>query len=216
MLCVCFISINSNAFAWEKVKLYAEAEAGYSFMKMKSGGLNAYPFLNTGSDEDGLLFPGLHFGARFFDIFRADISYSYRGKADFTTNSFVPPIPPTFFYDTEIKNIQSLIFSVFVEPFTFKGLTPYIGAGVGSTWMKVETNDGVVMADSRETKFTWQAEAGLYYAFTNNLGMRVGYRYVDMGKFDVDLRLMGIGAPYGNLTGKLTAHELTAAFRYTF
>jgi opacity protein-like surface antigen len=46
--------------------------------------------------------------------------------------------------------------------------------------------------------------------------MRVGYRYVDMGKFDVNLRGMGSGSPAGNFTGKLTAHELMAAFRYTF
>src|SRR4030066_277817 len=74
----------------------------------------------------------------------------------------------------------------------------------------------VVIADSRETNFTWQVEAGLHYAFTKNLGMRVGYRYVDMGKFDVDLKGMAVGEPAGNFTGKLTAHELRAAFRYTF
>jgi opacity protein-like surface antigen len=217
LCCVAMIAMfSSNAFAWEKVKLYAEAEVGASFMKLDSGGFNTAGFFeNTGDDKATRAVPGLRFGATFFDVVRADIAYHYRGKADFTTNSSAPPVP-TYFYATEVKDISSLMLSVFVEPFHFKNFTPYVGAGIGNTWMKVTTNDTVVMADSRETNFTWQLETGLHYAFTNNLGVRIGYRYVDMGKFDVPLTHMGSGADAGNLTGKLTAHEVMAAFRYTF
>ncbi len=213
---VTVLTIATNAGAADKsIKPYVEAEVGYSSIKMESGGFNtAGPHENTGDDRAGRVVPALHVGAKFFNVVRGDIGFHYRGKSDFTTNSFAPPIP-TFFYLTEVKDVYSLMFSVFAEPFQFKNFTPYVGAGIGSTWMKVSSNDSVVMADDSQTKFTWQVEAGIQYAFTENLSVRAGYRYVDMGKFDVQL-FDTVGIPGGNLTGRLTAHEVMAAFRYTF
>ncbi len=217
LLCLAIVVFcSSPAFAADKVKLYLEGEVGSSFIEMRSGGFNtAGPHENTGDDRTTQVVPGLRFGAVFFDFLRADVSYNYRGKLDFTTNSFQPPVP-TFFYTTEVSDVSSLMFSVFVEPFHFKNFTPYLGAGIGNTWMKVKTNDTVVMADSSDSNVTWQVETGLHYAFTKNLGMRIGYRYIDMGRFNVPLTGIGSGITAGNLTGALTAHEVMAAFRYTF
>jgi opacity protein-like surface antigen len=217
LLCLAVVVFYSSpTFASDQVKLYLEGELGSSFIKIDSGGFNTEgPHENTGDDKTIKAVPGLRFGAVFFNFMRADVSFNYRGKLDFTTNSYQPPVP-TYFYKTEVSDVYSLMFSVFAEPFHFKNFTPYLGAGVGNTWMKVKINDTIVMTDSSETKFTWQIEAGLHYAFTNNFGLRVGYRYIDMGKFDVPLTLMGAGTPAGNYTGSLTAHEVMAAFRYTF
>ncbi len=217
LLCLAIVVFcSSPIFAADNVKLYLEGEVGSSFIKLRSGGFNtAGSDENTGDDRTAQVVPGLRCGAVFFDFLRADVSYNYRGKLDFTTNSFQPPVP-TFFFTTEVSDVYSLMFSVFAEPFHFKNLTPYLGAGVGNTWMKVKTNDTVVMTDSSDSNFTWQAETGVYYAFTNNFGVRVGYRYIDMGRFNVPLRVMGTGIPAGNYTGSLTAHEVMAAFRYTF
>lgn len=204
----------SGAMAFDKVKPYVEGEVGESFIKMESGGFNtAGPHDNTGDDRVNRTIPAVHVGAKFFNVVRGDIGFHYRGKSDFTTNSFAPPVP-TYFYQTEVKDVCSLMFSVFAEPFTFKNFTPYVGAGIGNTWMRVKTDDTVVAGSSSETKFTWQVEAGIQYAFTDNLSVRAGYRYVDMGKFDIPLS-DGFN-PLGNLTGRLTAHEVMVAFRYTF
>ncbi|MRR18300.1 MAG: porin family protein [Deltaproteobacteria bacterium] len=215
LMMVSVLIIATNARAADKaIKPYIEGELGYASIKMESGGFNtAGPHENTGDDRASRVVPALHVGAKFFNVVRGDIGFHYRGKSDFTTNSYQPPVP-TFFYATEVKDVYSLMFSVFAEPFQFKGFTPYVGAGIGSTWMKVSSNDSVVIAGDSQTKFTWQVEAGIQYAFTDHLGVRAGYRYVDMGKFDVPL-FDGFGAA-GNLTGRLTAHELMAAFRYTF
>jgi opacity protein-like surface antigen len=213
---VVVVFYSSPTLAADNVKLYLEGELGYSFIKMDSGGFNtAGPHVNTGDDKATNMVPGLRFGATLFNVMRADIAFNYRGKVNFTTNSFEPPVP-TFFYATEVSDVYTLMASVFAEPFHFKNFTPYLGAGIGNTWMKVKTNDSVVMTDSNDTRFTWQVEVGLYYEFTKNMGMKVGYRYIDMGKFDVPLTVIGSGIPAGNYTGSLTAHEVTAAFRYTF
>ena len=215
MIVAVLITVANVRAADKVIKPYAEGELGYSSIKMESGGFNtAGPHENTGDDRASRVVPAVHVGVKFFNVVRGDIGFHYRGKSDFTTNSFQPPIP-TFFYQTEVKDVYSLMFSVFAEPFQFKNFTPYVGAGIGSTWMKVSSNDSVVMADDSQTKFTWQVEAGIQYAFTDHLSVRAGYRYVDMGKFDVPLSDV-FGIPAGNLTGRLTAHEVMAAFRYTF
>jgi len=209
---VIFFTLISTALASDNVKLYLEGEVGASFMKVDSGGYNTIgSFGNTGDDSATQVVPGLRFGAQLFNFMRADMSFDYRGKTNYNTNSLPPML-----YETEISDVYSLMFSVFAEPFHFNNFTPDLGVGIGSTWLHVKTHDGVVQTDSSDTRFSWQIEAGVSYAFTDNMAVRVGYRYIDMGKFDVPLSHMGTGAAAGNYTGSLTAHEVMASFRYTF
>ena len=201
----------SPTFAADKVKFYLEGEVGWSFVNLDSGGFNtAGSHLNTGDDWDIMVVPGVHVGAELFRFLRADLGFSYRGSLDFTTNSYQPPTP-TFFYETDIE-AYTLMFSLYLEPFHYKKWTPYVGAGVGSTWMKIKTDDMVVQGSGHDTSFSWQAEAGIQYELTKHFSLRLGYRYIDMGSFDIAL---GDGFD-GNFTGDLTAHEVLFGVRYTF
>jgi len=206
---------SAPAFALDKVKFYVEGEVGASFVNLESGGINtAGPHKNTGDDWDTVVVPAAHFGAELFRFLRADIGFNYRGSLNFTTNSFEPPVP-TYFYKTDVDT-YSLMFSLFFEPIHYKNWTPYVGAGVGSTWIDIKTNDTVVRASDNETNFAWQAEAGIQYELTKHFTLRLGYRYINMGSFDIPLKTIGSGTPAGHFKGDLTAHDVVLGLRYRF
>jgi opacity protein-like surface antigen len=206
---------SAPAFALDKVKFYLEGEVGASFVNFDSGGINTLGFFqNTGDDWDTVVVPGAHFGAELFRFLRADIGFNYRGSLNFKTNSSAPPVP-IYFYKTD-ADTYSLMFSLFFEPIHFKSWTPYVGAGVGSTWIDIKTNDRVVHGSEKETNFAWQTEAGIQYELTKHFILKLGYRYLDMGRIDIPLK--GISTPTlaGHLKGDLMAHEVVLGLRYCF
>ncbi len=208
-LCVVFaIFFAAPAFAADNVKFYLEAEVGSTFVNLDAGGYNtAGGFTNTGNDWDIMAVPGIHAGGEFFHFVRADLCFNYRGGLGFETYS----IDHDLFYETDVDT-YSLMFSLYVEPFHYKKWTPYVGAGVGCTWMEVETDDTVVQGRGSDASFSWQAEAGIQYALTRHFTLKLGYRYIDMGRFDIPLE----DGAAGNFTGDLTAHEVLFGVRYTF
>ena len=207
---------SSAALAAEDFRFYVEGEVGGSFADFDSGGWNtAGGFPNTGDSSEETLITGIHFGAELFEYLRADIGLNHRGDLDFTTNSFQLSIPP-YFYKTHIEDIYTLMFSIYFEPIHYKKFTPYIGAGIGSTWAKISTNDSLVKGSSDKANFAWQAEAGIQYDLTQSLTLKLGYRYIDMGNFNVHLRHVVDGTPYGKYRGELTANEVIFGIRYSF
>jgi opacity protein-like surface antigen len=202
----------SPAFALDKIKLYVEGEAGGSFANLKISGWNtAGPHANTGEKRDKSAVAGVRLGAQLLDFLRADIGYTYRGRMGFTTDSY-----PGFYYRTHIDNTNTVMLSLFLEPVHIKKFTPYVGVGVGSTWMKGYTNDMVVQGRRSQMNFAWQGETGIQYGLTDRITLKLGYRYIDMGKLKINLSHIGTGASAGSLKGDLTASELIFGARYSF
>jgi len=216
LLGACIVSIifcSSAAFASDDCRFYVEGEVGGSFADFDSGGWNPEPFKNTGDDYDETLITGIHFGAELFEYLRADIGLSHRGDFDFTTNGY--PLATNSFYETKIEDLYTLMFSVYFEPVHYKKITPYIGAGVGSTWLKIRTNDTYINGSSDKAIFSWQAEAGIQYDLTQHLTLKLGYRYIDMGNLKVHLRTSAL-TNEGDYRGELTANEVIFGIRYSF
>ena len=216
LLGACIASVlfcSSVALASDDSRFYFEGEVGGSFADFDSGGWNPEPFKNTGDDSDESVITGVHLGAELFEYLRADIGFSHRGDLDFTTNSYAPPTPD-YFYKTKIEDIYTLMFSIYLEPVHYKKFTPYIGAGVGSTWAKISTNDTAIKGSSDQANFAWQAEAGIQYDLTQHLTLKLGYRYIDMGNIKVHLRSEVTGE--GDYRGELTANEVIFGVRYSF
>jgi opacity protein-like surface antigen len=205
----------SPVLALDKIKLYVEGEAGGSFANLDSSGWNTLgPHANTGEDSDKSVVAGVRLGAQFLDFLRADIGYTYRGSLGFTTNSFQGT--PNYFYRTHIDNTNTVMLSFYLEPVHIKKFTPYIGVGVGSTWFKGYTNDTLVGGSSSQTNFSWQGETGVQYGLTDRITLKLGYRYIDMGKLKINLSHIGTGASAGSLKGDLTANEVIFGARYSF
>jgi opacity protein-like surface antigen len=217
LLGACIASVlfcSSVALASDDFRLYVEGEVGGSFADFDSGGWNAEPFKNTSGGTDESIITGVHFGAELFEYLRADIGFSYRDDLDFTTNGY--PLSPNSYYKTKIEDTYTLMFSLYFEPLRFEKFTPYIGAGIGSTWTKISTNDTVVKGSRDKAIFSWQAEAGIQYDLTQHLTLKLGYRYIDLGNLEIHLRSVEDGTHYGKYRGELTANEVILGIRYSF
>jgi opacity protein-like surface antigen len=90
--------------------------------------------------------------------------------------------------------------------------TPYVGAGLGWASNKVENvNFSTAGAQSGGSKSNpaWALMAGVGVPITPRVTLDVGYRYIDLGKFET-----GPGSGYSGVSGKLRAHELIVGFRF--
>ena len=102
-------------------------------------------------------------------------------------------------------NSQSLMLMVYYDFLPYTWFTPFVNAGIGYTWNKL--NIGIplvgVTYKTKGNNVTWSLGAGISAKITNRLNMDIGYRYLDMGDLDT-------------LNGKTetTDHEVYMGVRY--
>ena len=90
---------------------------------------------------------------------------------------------------------------------------PYIAGGVAFGHIKDTFHyEGETVHSQQKTKTGWTAGGGADYALTDNVIMRLEYRYTDFGKrgFDVD------NIDDGNLGGKTTSNDVRLGVAYKF
>ena len=150
-------------------------------------------------------FVGVGLGYQFNTWFRADVTGEYRGQAAINTVASYNPTyngvyapgvcgntaSPQRCYDLYSGTVSSAVFLLngYVDLGTWYGLTPYVGAGVGVSTIRVGSfndrsvgNTGGGYSDAQNfTNFTWAAMAGLGYHVTQNLILEASYRYLDQG-----------------------------------
>ena len=148
---------------------------------------------------------GAGFGYNFTDMIRADFTVDgFRANFDGTTSSGSPCVGAAAFIGTACRSQDSadaaaLSFMVngYVDLGTYVGFTPYVGGGLGYTYIDWGTLsgsnfcvDGAVACpagsplvantenDGEESwRFTYAAMAGIAYDVSQNLKIDLGYRY---------------------------------------
>ncbi len=73
------------------------------------------------------------------------------------------------------------------------------GLGYGTTTVSIERIDG------DDSGFAWKGGAGMFYSFTRNMAMDLGWEYVTMDDADLDVDVTD-----------LYTNNIVATFRYTF
>ena len=97
-------------------------------------------------------------------------------------------------------------------------LSLYTGAGLGLSTVDLQTTDNVSRGSAEQFLFGWQAGIGLAYELAERVTLMAGYRYVDLGKPEVTLK---VGtppdtAPFGKYNLALAAHEFNFGVRVNF
>jgi opacity protein-like surface antigen len=92
----------------------------------------------------------------------------------------------------------------------------YMGAGLGLSATDLDTTDNVSQGRNEEFLFGWQAGTGLAYEITQRVTLMAGYRYVDLGKPEVTLRIPPSEDAFGRFTMDLAAHEFNFGVRVDF
>ncbi len=193
---------------------------------------------------------GIGMGYKVNNWFRTDLILDYRSQihaaGSSPTNCFVNVNNPTPFqpnpqpatcignFDSKIRR-WDLLANGYLDLGTWDGFTPYIGAGFGVTWARInqsvnftlngqpcfascgftDGNNIITFANfdrsqsSTNWRFAWAAMAGVAIAMTDRAQLDVGYRFLDLGT------VTGLSSATGTtVTQRIRANEVRAGLRY--
>jgi opacity protein-like surface antigen len=226
---------------------YLRGDIGYNFSLEAEGdftyrtfdpltGIYSGNVFETTDVDTGVTW-GAGFGYRFTDWIRADATVDvFTIDFEGTTSSPSPCSGDPFLAGTSCRSVDStdavatsLLANAYVDLGTYVGLTPYVGGGLGYTYVNWDNLSGalycvgaacpvdrvaVTSNDAEDSwRFTYALMAGLAYDVTREIKLDVGYRYrhVDSGDmFAFDPPATGV---QGEDPG-FTTHEVRVGFRY--
>lgn len=194
------------------------------------------PLFNSASIGDAG-FAGAGVGYQFNNWFRFDVTGEYRTAAQYgAIQSYsdiwsAPGKSPCGItarcHDVYNGQHSAAVFLAngYFDLGTWYGITPFIGGGVGFgvNWLQnfydisAQPAGGFgYAADHTRTNFAWQLSAGLAYNVTPNLKLEVGYRYLDIGKFNTGrISCQGVAVCAGEVqSAYLASHDIRLGFRY--
>lgn len=134
-------------------------------------------------------------GYAFNSWLRADVTAEYRGKSSFSAldrYEFIagPAIGAwgTNQY-TAKKSEWLLLANAYADLGTFHGITPYVGAGIGTSRNTIShfndtnviTNGGGYAGAGTQWQLAWALHAGVGYDVTERTTIDLGYSYVNLG-----------------------------------
>jgi opacity protein-like surface antigen len=145
--------------------------------------------------EAGMLF-GVGVGYKHNNWFRWDLTGEYRGETGFHGfDTWNDGVSARFNDYTAKKSEWVLMWNAYLDLGTWKGITPFIGAGIGAARVGIHSfrdrgidsiangsNPTLGYADSAyQWNFAWALHAGLSYNVTPDFTIELAYRYIDLG-----------------------------------
>lgn len=148
-------------------------------------------------------------GYKFTSGFRADVTADYLDPL--SSNANIGGVA----YRDGLQRYDGLA-NIYFDLGTWYGLTPYVGAGVGvavfnptqrATSLVAGAPLAPVTSPSSTTELAWAAMAGVSYQVDPNIAIDLGYRHLDLGRFNTTTA--------GFLLNKhFTAEEVRVGVRY--
>jgi opacity protein-like surface antigen len=196
---------------------YGIIEGGYSKSATKTkGGYAVAKKLKSSSVM------GLGLGYKVGENVRSDITFNYRPDFKYkgATGSWSGK--------QKIKAYNFML-NGFYDFANMGGFTPYIGAGIGmarihsGTFTQTDASGIYYTSGKTKTNFAYQATVGGYFKLADGVDFNVGYRYVDLGKFNTkhaerDVTVNGVTTDktVNVAKGNLKAHEFLAGLKFSF
>lgn len=227
---------------------YLRGDIGYAFAA--GGGPATYRTFAGGvytnntfatSDFEGKYMLGLGFGYQYNEWLRGDLTFDKStGTFSGTTTSALPcpggPAGTTCrSEDASDYDAYSTMVNAYVDLGTYAGFTPYVGGGVGATYLSWNTLNSAsycvggaclappLVGTTTSTgisswRFSYALMAGLAYDVSPNMKIDLAYKYRaiasgDMFNFDAASIAAGATGPQGN-DGGLDTHSVTLGVRY--
>jgi len=194
--------------------------------------IQAGNFTIVDHDFDSSPFIGFGIGVRHSERFRFDFTGEYRGKSDFTgldTYVDVSGPCPTGVCTNEHTGIKSewlFLANAFWDIGTYRGITPYVGAGVGTAAVSLDgfkdvnliTNGLHWADDNTEWNLAWALHAGISYEISSDVTFDLGYRFTYLGDGET-----GRYSTYGTTTTQgptklqdIVSHDVMVGLRWNF
>ncbi|MGQ7794175.1 outer membrane protein [Faunimonas sp. B44] len=202
---------------------YLRGDIGYKIYRNPSPTFNdpltgPVPFSSNSIEETGMIGAGI--GYKFNNFFRADLTVDYEWPAQFSGQTPCPTCTG-FTYAREYADLSAWTTMVngYVDLGNFSGISPYVGAGIGASYVTADNvhyvangKRGEIPGTASKWNLAWAVMAGVGIEFSPNVALDVGYRYLDLGSGESPV-LQGLTSriKYEDLT----AHELRVGLRYT-
>ncbi len=183
----CLFSTAANA----GVSQYVAARASYDFNRVKVKHAEDGVIERSKVNKE-LISPHIAYGVR---------SGYVRGELEL---NFSHPIKANRdAYKMNLKKYSAMA-NVYFDYLTCTPWTPYVGAGLGYSYLKEN------FVHKSVYNLAWQAMAGIAYDINSNWTIDAGYRYADLGRIRKNLG-------EGNVTKtKVRDHEIMLGARYNF
>lgn len=185
---------------------------------------------NIGLGFDGAPLFGLGVGYNYNDWLRFDVTGEYRSRANFHGTQVITSGGGTITDEyTASKSEWLFLLNGYLDLGTWSGITPFIGAGVGTTRNTIHSfqdvctvcgGGGVAFGDAvSKWNLAWALHAGLAYKVTKNFTVELAYRYVDLGDAasgDLYTYLGGNSVVNPMEFHHLTSHDVKLGLRFNF
>ena len=168
-------------------------------------------------------------GYEFNNWLRFDVTAEYRTKDSFVFwGGYTIACPNPFAQCLDIYNgyISSWVFlaNAYVDLFTWCGLTPFVGVGVGTAAntmagfsdFNVPTGGAGVGPAVTDWNFAWAIHAGLSYAINEHLKLEIAYRFLNMGPVQDLINCVGGCNPDSFRFHTLESQDFMIGFRWMF
>ena len=188
---------------------------------------------NIDRSFDAAPFFGLGIGYNFNEWLRFDVTGEYRGAANFHGFDIghVGALSAPDRY-TASKSELTFLFNTYVDLGTWWKITPFVGAGVGTSRNTISNFGDVTVCtipdcttsdayanSASQWNFAWALYAGLGYKVTKNFTVELAYRYLDLGnaKSGDLIGYDGTNGIYNPMEfHHLTSHDLKLGLRFNF
>jgi opacity protein-like surface antigen len=202
---------------------YLRGDVGYKIFAEPKVSYGGTAYVNNNIADTGLVGAGV--GYRFNPWLRGDITGDYEFPARFHGHLACGGCGGGL--SNEYANISAATFlaNAYFDLGTWYGITPYVGAGVGASYVMVDHYHfinpvGAVPAtgtvpSNGTWNFAWALMAGLSYQISPDLALDLNYRYLALG--DAETKPYTAGGVTGPVKFKdLAAHEIRVGLRYQF
>jgi opacity protein-like surface antigen len=187
---------------------YLRGDIGVRFNNFSGGSALGEPY--TGFKQSEAVAFGGGIGTRVFWL-RGDITLDYAPESRFAgATAIASP-------DARAKlSALTTLFNAYVDLGAWYGITPYVGAGIGFTYLQPYSASAFLLApgdtvsNHGTVNFSWAAIAGLSFPVLRQVRVDVNYRYLAMGGARTSTDLGTIH--YRNMQ----AHEIRTGLRYSF
>lgn len=158
---------------------------------------------------------GVGLGYRFSDHIRVDVTGDYRLSSDITFADSIGAV------QTGGMDSTVLLANVYWDITNMSGFTPYIGAGIGATYNRVDRlYEGNPPPDYEIGENNWAFAAalmaGVSYDVSDSLKLDANYRYLWLGDGQTAFESNTGVNPFRFKYDDLAAHEFRIGARYEF
>lgn len=184
---------------------YVRGDIGYQFSG--STGTTDAPFTDSSYGDVGVIDFGI--GYRATGWLRGDVTSSYAFQPRFTGDTAGHPMSVT-----ARINVVSTLFNIYADLGSWYGLTPYLGAGMGFSWMRPTEFAATTLPtggaiSSGTIDLSWDLTAGFSYALSRQFVIDTSYRFLHVGTPRTNIANFG-AIDYGSMD----VHEFRTGFRY--